>query len=329
MIKKCKYSFNTPMQLKRKILTGAFMLLFSGYSISQQKDTTDLLNRLEKEATAGDGTNYTIATFKTTRLINGHSVQNAAKGVLDVKISHRFGTIGGAEGGAYNLYGLDNATMRFGFDYGINRYLMAGIGRSTYNKTFDAFFKVKLLRQSTGDRNMPITLSYISTIAIKTFPKPPPNRKNYFSSKMSYSHQLLIARKFSEGTSLQLMPSFVHNNLVELSKDNNSIFAIGIGGRQKLSKRVSINFEYYYQLPGYKPGEIIDSAGTITRKASTNSLSVGFDIETGGHVFQLHFTNSIAMTETGFIGETTNKWNKGEILFGFNISRVFTIGKKR
>jgi opacity protein-like surface antigen len=329
------------MQLKNKILIGAFSLIVGNTTgqvkdttsqvkdtTGQVKDTTDLMNALEKEVAAGDSTNYAIATFKTTRLINGHTVQNVGKGVLDVKISHRFGTIGGAEGGAYNLYGLDKATMRFGFDYGINRFLMVGIGRSTYKKTYDAFVKLKLLRQSTGKRNMPITLSYIPTIAIKTFPKPPAGRKNYFSSKLSFTQQLIIGRKFSEGTSLQLMPTMVHNNLVEQIKDHNNIFAIGIGGRQKLSKRVSINLEYYYQLPAYKLGEIKDSAGTITRNASINSLSVGFDIETGGHVFQLHFTNSIAMNESGFIGETTDSWKKGEILFGFNISRVFTIGKK-
>jgi hypothetical protein len=277
-------------------------------------DTTDLLSQLEQEdASKKTAINYTTATFKTTRLINGHSVENVAKGVLDVKISHRFGTL---NGGAYELFGLDNASMRMGFDYGITNAIMVGVGRSTFQKTFDAFVKVKLLRQSTGGkRNMPITLSYVPTIALNSLKWADPTRKNLFSSRLSYTHQLIIGRKFSEGTSLQLMPTFIHRNLAETG-EKNDLLAVGIGGRQKLTKRVSINVEYYYQIDGYKLPN------------STNSLSIGFDIETGGHVFQLHFTNSRGMFERSFISETTGKWDKGDILFGFNISRVFTIGKR-
>lgn len=292
-----------------------FCLVYMSIHLKAQ-DTTDLMSQLEKEGLGNekDLTNYTTATFKTTRLINGHTVENVGKGVMDVKISHRFGKI---NGGAYELFGLDNATMRMGIDYGITRYLMVGIGRSTFQKTADAFFKLKILRQSSGKRNMPITLSYVPTIALKTQKFENPERKNYTTSKLIYTHQLIIGRKFNEGTSLQLMPTFTHVNLVPLLKDPNDLYAIGIGGRQKLSKRISINAEYYYQLPDYK----------IT--GTTNSLSVGFDIETGGHVFQLHFTNSQGMSERTFINETTGQWEKGDIFFGFNISRVFTIGKSR
>jgi hypothetical protein len=276
------------------------------------QDTTDIMKQLESEAVAT--TDYTTATFKSTRLINGHTVENVGKGVLDVRISHRFGQL---NGGGYELFGLDNATIRFGGDYGITDYLMIGIGRSSYQKTYDAFFKLKILRQSKGKKNMPITLSYIPTVALKTLQFEDAARKNYFSSRMFFTHQLIIGRKFSEGTSLQLMPTYVHRNLVQLAADPNDILAIGIGGRQKLSKRVSLNVEYYYQVPGYK----------LTN--TTNSLSLGFDIETGGHVFQLHFTNSLGMSERTFISETTGKWSKGDINFGFNISRVFTIGKRK
>jgi hypothetical protein len=127
----------------------------------------------------------------------------------------------------------------------------------------------------------------------------------------------LAARKFSEGTSLQIMPTMIHYNLVRNATDKNDLFALGIGGRQRITKRVSINAEYYYQLPGYK------MAGT------TNSFSLGFDIETGGHVFQLHFTNSPGMTERTFVSETFGTWPQGDILFGFNISRLFSIKKNK
>ncbi|HMX80204.1 MAG TPA: DUF5777 family beta-barrel protein [Ferruginibacter sp.] len=281
-----------------------------------QTDSTDLLSMLEKEV-AGDAknqTNYATATFKATRLINGHTVENVAAGVLDVKISHRFGKL---NSGGYELFGLDNASMRMGLDYGITRYLMVGIGRSTFEKTYDAFFKLKLFRQSTGRRKMPFTISYVPTIALKTLKYEDPDRKNYYTSRLYFSHQLLIGRKFSEGTSLQLMPTYIHRNLVKYAAESNDLFAIGIGGRQKITRRVSINAEYYYQLPGYR------------LNGTSNSLSLGFDIETGGHVFQLHFTNSRGMNERTFISETTGLWEKGDIYFGFNISRVFTLSRKK
>lgn len=299
--------------IKKCICYG--MLLIPIISTRAQ-DTTDLMNQLEKEVSASEknNTDYTIATFKTTRLINGHSVENTGKGTLDIKISHRFGKL---NDGAYALFGLDNATMRIGADYGITKDIMIGIGRSSYQKTFDGFFKIKILKQSTGKKNMPVTISYVPTVALKTLKWEDPNEKNYFISRLFYTHQLIIGRKFSEHTSLQVMPTFVHQNLAALTSDPNDIIAIGIGGRQKLTKRLSLNVEYYYQLPQYK------LTGT------SNPLSIGVDIETGGHVFQLHLTNSQGMNERTFIAETREKWQKGEILFGFNISRVFSIGKKQ
>lgn len=297
---------------------SALLLLCLAFGLGAlaQTDSTDLLSMLEKEV-AGDAknqANYATATFKATRLINGHTVENVAAGVLDVKISHRFGKL---NSGGYELFGLDNASMRMGLDYGITRYLMVGIGRSTFEKTYDAFFKLKLFRQSNGRRKMPFTISYVPTIALKTLKYEDPDRKNYYTSRLYFSHQLLIGRKFSEGTSLQLMPTYIHRNLVKYAAESNDLFAIGIGGRQKITKRVSINAEYYYQLPGYR------------LNGSSNSLSLGFDIETGGHVFQLHFTNSRGMNERTFISETTGLWEKGDIYFGFNISRVFTLSRKK
>lgn len=290
---------------KISCIAGCFITL-----TASAQDPNDLMSQLEAEVK--NTTDYTTATFKTTRLINGHTVENVGKKVLDVKISHRFGKI---NGGGYELFGLDNATMRMGIDYGITNTLMVGIGRSTYQKTYDAFFKWKILRQSTGNRTMPVTLSYVPTVALKTLKFEDETRENYYTSRLFFTHQLIVGRKFSEGTSIQLMPTFSHRNLVALAKDPNDLFAIGFGGRQKLTKRVSLNVEYYYQLPDYK------LSGT------KNSLSVGFDVETGGHVFQLHFTNSQGMSERTFVTETTGDWGKGDIFFGFNISRVFSVGK--
>ena len=299
------------MRKKLLIIAAGFFIAFSSFA----QDSTDISKMLEDELKANDvnKTVYTTATFKTTRLIDGHSVETTAPGVLDVKISHRFGTIGGANGGAYNFFGLDNATMRLGFDYGLTHTLMIGIGRSTSFKTFDAFFKWKIVRQSTGKRNMPVTVCYVPTIGLISLRDT--SLFKSFSNRINFTHQLIIGRKFTEGLSLQVMPTVVHRNH-PVDKGPNDVYAFGVGGRQKLSKRTSFNAEYYYQLPGSRvPG-------------TTNVFSVGFDIETGGHVFQLHITNSSSMTESNFITGNKGSWGKGDILFGFNISRVFNVGKK-
>lgn len=295
-----------------------YTFLFS-ISLSKVFAQDDLMKMLEDE-TKNDKKkkDYATATFKTTRLMNGHTIENAAAGVLDFKVSHRFGMI---NSGSYQLFGLDQASMRMGLDYGISDRLMVGVGRSTFQKQYDAFGKFKILRQSTGGRrSSPISVSAVSTVMLKTLKWEDPKIKNYYTSRLSYAHQLIIARKFSEGVSFQLMPSFIHTNLAKTSTEPNDIFALGAGGRIKLTKRLSFNVEYYHVLPiSLVEGEDYMITGT------KNSLAIGFDIETGGHVFQLHFTNSTGMTEKNFITETTGDFFKGDIHFGFNISRVFTI----
>ena len=314
-----------------------FMLFCAG---SYAQDSTDLLTQLEKQEPKK--TTYTIATFKSTRLITGHSVETIGKGVLDVRILHRFAPL---NTGIYNFFGLDQASMRMGFDYGITKNIMIGIGHSTWQKTYDAFFKIKILRQSTGAVNMPVTVSFVSTMSIRSdfagkdtfkignerFPRTIHTR---FDAKTSYSEQLIIGRKFSDKFSMQIMPTYIFNldridsvrlytknrdNVIYGEKRKNTV-AIGIGGRLKVSKRVSINAEYYYQIPGTRPDD---------KYYNYNSLSFGIDLETGGHVFQMHFTNSNGMTEKTFIADTDNKWRNGAIRFGFNISRVFNIRKHK
>jgi hypothetical protein len=291
-----------------RVIILAFVVSVSLPAIAQD----DLMDMLEKETEKSKTPDYTTATFKTTRIIQGHSVENVAPGVLDLRISHRFGFI---NGGVYQLFGLDQATMRLGLDYGLTKRWMIGVGRSTYQKQFDGFTKFRLLRQAAG--GMPISVSGVASIMYKSIKFDDPTRVNYLTSNIFYCGQILIARKFSERLSLQVMPTMIHYNLVQGATDPNDVFSIGAGGRMKVSRRVSVNAEYYYQLPGYR------LTGT------QNSLAVGVDIETGGHVFQLNFTNSTGMTERSFISETTGNFFKGDIHFGFTISRVFTIVKPK
>ncbi|MFC2125148.1 DUF5777 family beta-barrel protein [Bacteroidota bacterium] len=288
----------------------AAILLFLEFNALAQDD---LLELLEEETSMEEEIDYTYATFKTTRIINGQSIETTSGGVLNFIIAHRFGKI---SDGAYEFFGLDQSTIRLGLEYGITDNFNIGIGRSSFLKTVDGYVKYKFLKQSTGKKNVPLTIVFYSNMAIDGTKWSEPERENYFSSRMSFASQLLIARKFSNAFSLQLTPGFVHRNLVETTEDQNDILAIGFGGRYKLSNRVSVNAEYFYQLPG-----------TNADKTS-NSVSLGFDIETGGHIFQLHMTNSKGMIEQYFIPNTTGKITDGDIYFGFNINRVFTISKK-
>jgi hypothetical protein len=291
--------------MKKNITLFSFFLLF----ISQNIKSQDLMDLLGNDKPSKE---FAKAAFKTTHLILGQSIENVAKGHLNFIIAHHFGRI---NEGSYNFWGLDQSTIRIGLEYGITDKLEVGLGRSSYQKTIDGFVKYKILRQN--NMNMPISISYFGGMAINTLKWEDPTRDNFFSSRLSFVNQLLIARKFTDNLSLQLMPSFVHKNLVKRVIDQNNIFAIGGGGRYKLTKRLSVNAEYYQLLPGQTADDF------------DNSLSLGVDIETGGHVFQLFFTNSQPLFERGFITETQGKWNKGDVFFGFNIIRTFAVVKPK
>jgi len=293
--------------LNMKSLICAFLFFLISSDAFAQEDLMDILNNKTT-----DEINYATATFKSTRVMNGHSVERMPPGQLDFRISHRFGKL---NSGLYEFFGLDQSSIHLSLEYGILKWLMIGIGRGTYEKTFDGFTKFTILRQSSGARNMPVSVSALSSVAVTSVKWPDPDRTNYFSSRLSYVQQLLVARKVNQSFSVQIAPTFVHRNLVSTELDPNDLYAIGAGGRMKLTSRISFNAEYYYTV----------NQRSYMSQTVYNPLSVGFDIETGGHVFQLIFTNSLAMIEKGFIGETTGSWKKGDIHFGFNISRVFTL----
>lgn len=248
------------------------------------------------------------AIFKGTRLINGHTVETRDRNNLDFIISHRFGRL---NGGAYEFFGLDQSNVRLGLDYGLTDNINLGIGRSSFEKTFDGYFKYAFVHQTSGKRNVPVSATLLSSISIKTL-RQREFEELTFSQKIAYTHQVLIARKFSSAFSMQVMPTLVHFNAIEPTDERNNVFAAGIGGRIKLNKRVSLNAEYYYQFQRKDP-------------LSKNVIAIGFDIETGGHVFQLQLTNAQAMIEKGFLAETTGDFFNGDIHFGFNISRTFQL----
>jgi len=296
--------------IKKNILRLFLILLvipFSQMSLYSQDDLMDMLDdEVEEEI------DYTAYTFKSARIINMHSIEQMKTRELDFRINHRFGTV---NSGAYEMFGLDNALINLCFDYGVTDWFMVGFRRGTYQKTYDGSLKFRILRQSKGLKVMPVTLSYYVDMSVNTLKITDPNIEDVFSNRLAYTHQLLIARKFSERLSLQLIPSFVHRNLVP-DNEENDIYAIGIGGRYKFARRLALTFEYFY------------ASNTAGDDKYYNPFSIGLDIETGGHVFQIFFTNAQAMVEKAVIAETTGNWLEGNFRFGFNMSRVFAFSKK-
>lgn len=296
--------------IKETILKGllAFLLALPAVAGLKAQNLEELLNqRTEHE----ESVNYVNGTFKGTRVVTGHSCEVTQRGDLMFLVSHRFGTL---NSGFYNFYGLDNATTRIGFEYGLYDRLALGIARSTFEKTYDGFLKYQLLKQSTGKKVMPLTVTAFTSFNLKTLDPADPEKEYTLANKLAYTYQLLIGRKLGPKLSLQLAPTYIHKNLVPTKTDQNDLAALGAAGRYKLTNRFSLNMEYFYLMPG-------TSADNFD-----NAFSLGVDIETGGHIFQLMLTNARAMFERSFITETSGNWMNGDIHFGFNITRVFHVG---
>jgi predicted porin len=275
-------------------------IFFYSFSVKAQDNLLNLLSQDNEPI-------YISYLFKGTKVVNGQSVELPSKGVLQFIIQHRFGTL---NSGFYNLYGLDNSQVRLGFDYGFKDFLAVGLGRSS-TKTIDANSKLRIKRQIKD--GFPVTIVANFAAYVKQWQYTDNQLDNFlFTNQLSFAHQLLIASKINRDFTLQISPTLIHYNLVETLDEPNDKYSLGLGGRYKITKRISVNAEYFYQL---------------NDKINNNVLSFGFDIETGGHVFQLHLSNSAAMFEGAFIHETNGNWLEGDIYFGFNISRVFTLNK--
>jgi hypothetical protein len=290
------------MRLKPTI--GLLLLTFT--TIKTFAQDSDMLKLLGPDSAKKE---YVDAAFKSSRVIMSHSIEMLKPGVLDFRILHRFGKV---NGGFYEFFGLDGpATVRLGLDYGLTNNFSFGIGRSAYKKELDGFIKFRPVQQSTGPKSFPFSIVGVAGI---TYAADTITKRGRTSDRFAYYWQAIVGRKFSEAFTLQLIPTLLHRNKVSQGEDND-LYAGGIGSRIKLSKRISLNVDYYYvfnQPPGIR-----------------NPLSVGFDIETGGHVFQLHFTNALGINERAFLSETSDNWGDGDIQFGFNISRSFQLKKKK
>ena len=251
------------------------------------------------------------SSFKGTRVVNAQSLELPRPKILQFMIQHRFGSI---ENGFYDLFGMDYATIRFDFNYGLTERLSFGVGRSSLDKIYDIFVKTKLLRQSSGTRSFPVSVLLYSDIGIDTKRKSEndPAVKDEYLNRLLYVNQLIIGRKFNRSLSLEILPTLIHRNLVPTNQDDHDLVSVGIAGRYKLSNRISVNADYFIPL-----GDRSEDY--------QNSVAIGVDYETGGHVFQVMIANSQGPYEYTFIENARGNFSTGVLYLGFNISRAFTL----
>ena len=263
----------------------------------------DLLKEID---TISDSNDSEVAAFKSLKIVNLESTKLAAKGDMYFVVAHRFGYF---DKGFEDFFGLDEANTRLQFVYGLTNGVTIHASRSGFQKTYEFATKYRLFGQKK--QGFPFEIVGFNSLAINTELEKTTLPKLEFSDRLAYVNQLLISRKFNDNLSLEIAPTHFHQNYVTNDFQDNSQFALGFGGRYKFTKRWSFNVDY---------------AAHLNRASNSdfkNPLSIGFDLETGGHVFQMHFTNSQAMHESGYLGNTSGSWNDGKIAFGFNLIRVF------
>ena len=307
--------------MKRHVITlaAALTIICSLCTVPLRAQEAGSLLDLVKDTTAE--TEYVNNAFKSTRVIMGQSIEMLGAGSLDFRILHRFGPI---TNGIDGLFGLDQSTMRFSFDYAPFNDLLVGFGRTTTDREYDGEIKYRVLHQSQGARFMPVSVVVVAGMMCETFPWLNTSRPNYFSSRLSYLWQAVIGSKVNEMFSVQVSPTVVHRNLPTVLIGNpdlsfhypNDVYALGVGARVKITNRIAFTIDWFHTLNQLYPNG---------PAVYYDPLSIGFDIETGGHVFQVHVTNSNGMNERSFLTETTNNWAKGQIQLGFNISRMFQL----
>lgn len=297
--------------MKKIILSLSLITSCSTAFFAQTPD--DLLNMVAETPKK----EYTTATFKTTRLINFHTVEVLSRRSLDFRISHRFGDF---NTGAYNAWGIDGgANIRLALEYCHGSRLMFGVGRTSGRKIADGFLKYRLLKQTTKGGGMPVSVTLFTGVYHTFLQNVIIDGKNKYQTvpdRLSYCHQIMVGRKFSSRFSFQLTAAMVHFNLVDKITDKNDCFVVGGVTRFKFAKRQAITVEYGYRLNKYSNEKLYDSFG------------IGYDLETGGHVFQIHLTNSFGLTEDQYFMYTNSSWDNWGIRLGFNISRVFSLQGK-
>lgn len=301
------------------------LLIFVSLTTYAQED-------LEKLITVEGLPNEKVtATFKSGNLINLKTTETIHRHEMDFRVDHRFGDIAGSAGGVKNFFGLDNSTdIRIGFDYGLLDNLNIGIARAKgateVRQLYEGNIKYRFIEQTVDDA-VPVSIAVFgsTTLSAMGAAEDPQSAASFtnFSDRLSYVTQLIIARKFSSDLSLVLVPSYLHRNYTAYN-DQNDIFALGIGGRAKVSNRIAIVADYLFP---FRKSSNKKYREEVSGQHYYNAMGVGLELDTGGHIFHLNFTNATAIQESQFISETNSSWGKGQFRWGFSIARRFNFSK--
>ena len=299
--------------MKRLVLP--FLLTFFTVQQSAAQETDSLMKSLSADSVPETA----IAAFKSSRLILSQTTTMTRKGDLDFKVIHRFGDIGGSEGGSETFWGLDNSTdFYLNLDYGISHRLNVALGRSKFEQLIDLQLKYAALQQAQG--KSPVALALVAKAGFTPY-EVSTTVFDDFGNRFSYLTQAILSRKFSPDFSLQAAPTLLFRNVVAPGGDEETLFALGAAARYKFTKRFGIVADYYHIFSAFRDDNPnVDYA---------SPLGLGFEIETGGHVFTLTFVNARAIVENNFIPNSTAEWSEGQYRFGFTISRMFTLSKKQ
>ena len=288
-----------------KPLLYSFLLLCSLAVQAQESDLFDVF----EESTQSE---VVYATFKGTQLINAATNETPGEGVLQFVMAHRFGSFN--DDYLYNFFGLDNAQVRMQLDYGVTNRLNIGIGRSSFLKVADGFVKYQLLQQQKGTKTVPVSITLHSSTNYRNA-RYTDGIDHAMSDRFSYMHQAVIARKWNRKLSTLVSPSVVHFNLVPTAQDPNTTAHITLGARYKISNRMALTGE----------STLLSNREFSSGERYTTPFALGVDIETGGHVFQLHISNTRAMNGPYWMARNPYSAGNGGLFLGFNISRVFTV----
>ena len=312
--------FNT-QHMKTPYLLLALLLSTAALKAQTTAKDTGSTDAILKNLATPDKGEPVIATFKATRLILSQTTETVKKNELNFLVIHRFGDVGGSSGGGKTLWGLDNSSdIYIGFEYGITDNLNVDFGRSKFEQLLDLQLKYYLLHQ-TVDNSMPVAISILGKTGFKPY-SVTTNVFDSYGNRFSYLAQAIIARKFSSKLSLQVSPSYIINNVPYpfIAGNEKNFFSLSAAGRLKLTKRMGVVVDYVHPFSSFRQNSI--------SPAFYDGLGVGIEIETGGHVFTMYFTNAQAISEINYLNDTESSWSKGQYRFGFTISRIFDFNKK-
>lgn len=300
-------TFN-PIKMAIKTIVLLFFSLATSIIVSAQDDLESLLlNEIDETI------DYTMGTFLSTYLLNSQSTEFINKDGVGIRISHKFGII---SSNGNNFFGFDDTNSLMEINYSLADWWNIGLGRATLNESINGFTKFRFLRQSTGASVIPVTAALLLSANYTTIDFDDLERNKNRSDRLDYTSQLLLARKFNHKLSTQLIPTYIHRNLVETKNDLNDIFALGFGATYKLTNRFHINMEYYK----------VQKHNTSTQQFY-DPMSFGICYQTSRHTFELFATNATGITENRYIALTTNDFWEGDIRIGFNVSIIFSLNR--